>query len=239
MKENINLDDYDALLEAEESQINEIDNLISEIDRSKGSIDNSKYREDPYSKKSVLKSPTPVNEEIELDPKKVIMSKTDSRGVIEYGNEYFVEVSGYKEEELIDSPHSIIRHPDMPRVVFKLMWSRLRKNENIYAIVKNLAKDGRFYWVLTDFDTKRDKKGKVISHFAYRRAVSADAIREISKLYAKLSKIEKEKGMAASERYLVGYLEVNNLTYDKYIDKLTNNGRASKLWFKMMRKLFS
>ncbi|MEJ2469266.1 MAG: PAS domain S-box protein, partial [Campylobacterales bacterium] len=68
--------------------------------------------------------PQPVDEEIKLDPKKYIVSKTDPKGIIEYGNDYFVEISGYKESELIGQPHNIIRHPDMPKVVFKLMWDR-------------------------------------------------------------------------------------------------------------------
>ncbi|MEJ2500674.1 MAG: PAS domain S-box protein, partial [Campylobacterales bacterium] len=62
--------------------------------------------------------PQPVDEEIKLDPKKYIVSKTDPKGIIEYGNDYFVEISGYKESELIGQPHNIIRHPDMPKVVF-------------------------------------------------------------------------------------------------------------------------
>ncbi|MEA2111286.1 MAG: PAS domain-containing protein [Campylobacterota bacterium] len=89
--------------------------------------------------------PDPVNEEIVLDPKQYIVSKTDRKGVIEYGNEYFVEISGYKESELIGTPHNLIRHPDMPKVAFKMMWERILKGENFIAIVKNLAKDGRYY----------------------------------------------------------------------------------------------
>ena len=89
--------------------------------------------------------PTPLNEAIKLDKHKYIMSRTDTKGNIEFGNDYFFKISGYSPQELIGKPHNIIRHPDMPKVVFKLMWDRIQSGQNIFAIVKNLAKDGRFY----------------------------------------------------------------------------------------------
>ena len=113
-------------------------------------IDSSKDTKEPF--KSI-----PESQEIKLDPKKYILSKTDTKGIIEYGNEYFVEISGYSEEELIGKPHNIIRHPDMPKIVFKLLWQRIKNREDITAVVKNLAKDGRYYWVMTEFDIKVDK----------------------------------------------------------------------------------
>ena len=70
--------------------------------------------------------PQPVDEQIKLDAKRYIVSRTDPKGVIEYGNDYFVEISGYKGSELVGQPHNIIRHPDMPRIVFKMMWDRIK-----------------------------------------------------------------------------------------------------------------
>ena len=66
--------------------------------------------------------PTPIDEEIELDPKRYIVSKTDATGIITYANDYFSEVAQYSNAELIGQPHNIVRHPDMPLVAFKLMW---------------------------------------------------------------------------------------------------------------------
>jgi PAS domain S-box-containing protein len=186
-----------------------------------------------------MSRPTPINKEIELNPKRYIVSKTDAKGVIEYGNDYFVEISGYKEHELIGHPHSMIRHPDMPRVVFKLMWERITKGENILALVKNLAKDGRYYWVVTEFEPKVDKlTNDIIRHTAFRRAAPRQAVESITPVYKKLVEIEAEGGMEASEKYLRGFLEDRGMSYDEFVDKLVGNKGAFRLFFGAMKKLF-
>ncbi len=191
-------------------------------------------------KKVKIKRPKPLDEEIELSAKKYIMSKTDPKGIIEYGNEYFVEISGYKESELVGKPHNIIRHPDMPKVIFKLLWDRLESRKNIYAIVKNLSKSGRYYWVITDFDIKINRAtNEVLGYFAYRKAAPKYAVKEIEKLYKKLTEIEAESGMDGSQKYLTGFLEARGQTYDEYIDDITRNKGIAKLWFKAMKKFFS
>ncbi|MCJ7765971.1 MAG: PAS domain-containing protein, partial [Thiovulaceae bacterium] len=99
---------------------------------------------------------TPINEQVKLDKYTYIMSRTDTKGNIEFGNDYFFEISGYSREELMGKPHNTIRHPDMPRVIFKMMWDRLKQGKNIFALVKNLAKDGRYYWVTTKFEIRKN-----------------------------------------------------------------------------------
>ena len=99
------------------------------------------------------------------------MSKTNRKGVIQYANNYFLEVCQYSENEILGKPHNIIRHPDMPKVIFKVMWEKLHKGENLFAVVKNLTKDGSFYRVVTKFETTYDKDGNIISHYARRKAV--------------------------------------------------------------------
>lgn len=99
-----------------------------------------------------------LDQEIELDPIRYIVSKTDPKGFITFGNIYFVKISGYSEQELIGSPHSIIRHPDMPKTIFKLMWSNIKEGKDFCGVIKNLAKDGRFYWTMTEFNSERDPK---------------------------------------------------------------------------------
>lgn len=183
--------------------------------------------------------PDPVNEEIVLDPKQYIVSKTDRKGVIEYGNEYFVEISGYKESELIGTPHNLIRHPDMPKVAFKMMWERILKGENFIAIVKNLAKDGRYYQVVTEFESKRDPiSNEIVSFTAFRKAAPKSAVNTIEPIYAKLIEIEEENGVEASEKFLRGYLENNNTTYDDFINKTVGNSGMFKVFFALMKKLF-
>jgi PAS domain S-box-containing protein len=188
----------------------------------------------------MTRRPRPINEEIRLDPLRYIVSKTDASGVIEYGNDYFVEISGYKEYELINRPHNIIRHPDMPRTIFKLMWDRLKNNQQIFAFVKNLAKDGRYYWVITEFTSKINPlNNQPVRYTAYRKAAPRKALPEIEKLYATLREIEQQQGMEAAEKYLEGYLEERGLSYDEYIDSLIGNKGVFKTFFQMMKKIFA
>ena len=155
-----------------------------------------------------MTKPTPIDEEIELDPKRYIVSETDEKGKITFANDYFQEVSGYTEEELIGKPHSIVRHPDMPKVVFKLLWETIGAGKNINAVVKNLAKDGRYYWIFTEFEIRKDTDtGKIIGYHASRKKISRHVIEVIAKLYAKLLEIEKSEGVEASEKYLIEFLK--------------------------------
>lgn len=186
-----------------------------------------------------MERPQPLDEEIELNPKKHIVSKTDPKGIIEYGNEYFMEIAGYSEAELIGKPHNIIRHPDMPKVVFKMMWERIKTRKNIMAVVKNLAKDGRYYWVVTDFESKVDPlTNEIISYTAYRKAASREAIAAIEPVYKKLREIEETKGVDAAEKYLRGFFEEQKVTYDEFIDDVAGNRGLFKLFFQTMKKLF-
>ncbi len=164
--------------------------------------------------------PTPIDQEIKLDPSKIIMSKTNAKGVIEYANDYFMQICGYDEHELMGRPHSVIRHPDMPRIVFKLLWDRLDKGENIHALVKNLAKDGSYYWVLTSFETKFDKEGEVVSHYSRRKAAPPEAVQHIEKLYRSLLAIEKSQGMDVAGKYLLGLFEEKNTSFDAFMLQL-------------------
>ena len=187
-----------------------------------------------------MKQPIALDNEIKLSDKRFIVSKTDAKGIIEYGNDYFMEISGYSPQELMGKPHSIVRHPDMPKVAFKLMWDRIKQGKNFIAVVKNLAKDGSYYWVVTDFEPKVDPiTNEIISHTAFRKAAPRKAIEAIEPIYATLLKIEKEEGMEASEKFLRGYLEENRTTYDEFIDKTVGNNGMLKIFFKAMKKMFS
>lgn len=167
------------------------------------------------------------------------MSRTDTKGIIEFGNDYFYEISGYSANELMGQPHNVIRHPDMPRVIFKLMWDRLKQGKNIFAVVKNLAKDGRYYWVTTKFEIKKHPvDNSIVGYMAFRQAAKPAAVAQMSKLYAELVGIEKTGGMEASEKYLIGYLDSKRLTYDEFIDDVIGNKGAFKLFFTAMAKLF-
>jgi PAS domain S-box-containing protein len=182
--------------------------------------------------------PFPTGNEIKLDSKRFIVSKTDTAGKILYGNEYFTEVSGYQEEELIGKPHNILRHPDMPKAIFYLMWAYLKSGKNIMAVVKNLAKNGDHYWVMTDFDIKHDRSGKVRHYIAFRQAAPKYVVKEIEPLYARLLEIEKEYGMEASVEYLNDYLNMKGMNYDRFIEELAKPRGLSAILFDKMKKLF-
>ena len=155
-----------------------------------------------------MTKPMPIDEEIELDPKRYIVSETDEKGRITFANDYFMEVSGYTQEELIGKPHNIVRHPDMPRVVFKLLWETIGAGKNINAVVKNLAKDGRYYWIFTEFEIRKDTDtGKIIGYHASRKTISKHVIEVIADLYAQLLKIEQNESVEASEKYLINFLK--------------------------------
>lgn len=166
-------------------------------------------------------TPIIIDKEVSWDKTQVIMSKTNPRGIIEYANEVFVDVCGYEDYELMGQPHNIIRHPDMPKVIFKVLWEKLKGGENFHAIVKNLAKSGRYYWVITDFEIAKDDKGVIVNYFARRRAVPQEVItNHIEPLYKKLWQIEAASGVEYSEKYLNGFLEEKNKTYVQYIMEL-------------------
>jgi len=159
--------------------------------------------------------PEPIDNEIILDPCKVILSQTNFKGVIQYGNDYFVSISKYEIYEMMGKPHNIIRHPDMPKVIFKFMWERLHKGENLYAVVKNLAKDGSYYWVMTSFETTYDEFGNISTHYARRKAVPKNARKVFEELYKKIVAIEKTN-IQAAENYFYGFLENTKMTYDEF-----------------------
>lgn len=184
--------------------------------------------------------PKPTDNEIKLSTKRYIVSKTDPKGIIEYGNDYFVEISGYSEAELLGQPHSIVRHPDMPKILFKMMWDRIKAGRNIMAVVKNLAKNGSYYWVVTEFEPKIDAiTNEILSYTAFRKAAPQKAIDAMTPIYQKLLEIEKTGGMEASEKYLRGFLEENKTTYDEFINGLVGNSGIFKIFFTAMKKLFS
>ncbi len=168
-----------------------------------------------------MKRPEARDEEIELKNNVYIESDTDLKGVITYVNDYFAEISGYSPEELIGQPHSIVRHPDMPKILFKILWQRLESGENFVAAIKNLAKDGRYYWVFTDFEPIV-KDGKKVGYKASRKKISKHVTDTLDPIYKKLTEIEKEGGMQESQAYLEHFLKEHgdDLTVDNLLENI-------------------
>ena len=164
--------------------------------------------------------PIVLDEEIKFSKKKFIVSKTDVKGIIIFTNKNFSDISGYTEQELIGEPHNILRHPDMPKAVFYLVWKSLLSGRAISGVVKNLAKDGRYYWVIADLEPKFNDNGEIIAMTAFRRSAPQDVIDATEELYYSMLSIEKKHGMEKSIVYLEGFLEEQELTYDTFIAEL-------------------
>ncbi len=164
--------------------------------------------------------PVPNTARYNLKDNDFIVSKTDLKGKITYCNQIFIELAKYSEEELIGAPHNIIRHPDMPRIIYKLLWSRIQSKDEIFAYVKNLSKDGSYYWVFANVTASLDANGNIIGYYSVRRKVNEEAIRTIEPLYAKLLELESSGGMEASSRYLDELLKDKGLSYDEFIAEI-------------------
>ena len=151
--------------------------------------------------------PTPTNNEIEIKSVDIVVSKSDEEGNIEYANPIFYKLSGYNKRELTFAPHSILRHPDMPKVVFKYLWQELKKGNELHAFVKNLTKDGSFYWVMAYVRPAFNSDGSLRNYVSTRKVMSQNARKTIEPLYAKLLALEESEGVAASEKALMEVLD--------------------------------
>ncbi|HXU94137.1 MAG TPA: PAS domain-containing protein [Gallionella sp.] len=146
---------------------------------------------------------------------------TDLKGRITYGNRIFIEFSGYSESELLGAQHNIIRHPDMPRAVFKLLWDKIQNREECFAYVKNMAKDGSFYWVFTNVTPTFDPAGNITGYFSVRRKPKLSGVQTASAVYAAMLEAEKKAGpanaIAASTKILIDILNEKGLSYDELV----------------------
>ncbi|WP_457596238.1 PAS domain-containing protein [Hydrogenimonas sp.] len=164
-----------------------------------------------------MRRPTPTGTERFLKDEDFIVSKTDLKGRIIYGNKMFIKISGYSESELLGAPHSILRHPDMPKIVFKLLWDRIQNKEEIFAYVKNLCKDGSHYWVLANVTATIAPDGSIRDYHSVRRKPSDKAMQVIPGLYAQLLDAERSGGMEASGRLLEKILKEKGVSYDEFV----------------------
>jgi PAS domain S-box-containing protein len=167
---------------------------------------------------------TPINKEKVMRENDFIVSKTDTKGRITYGNRIFVEFSGYSERELIGAQHNIIRHPDMPRGVFKFLWDNIAADREVFAYVKNMAKDGSFYWVWTSVTPDHDAQGRIISYLSVRRAPRRGAVDAMGDVYRAMLAEEQKAGprdaCEASLGWLVGVLNSKGVSYEEFIHTL-------------------
>jgi PAS domain S-box-containing protein len=158
-----------------------------------------------------------------FDDGEIIVSKTDLKGRMTYTNDIFLKIAGYTERECLQQPHSMIRHPDMPRCIFKLLWDSLQNGQEIFAYVINRTKNGDHYWVLAHVTPSWDTSGNIIGYHSNRRAPDRQIVTEsIIPLYAQLLAEEQKHsnskdGMTASFGMVGELLSQNNLEYDQFI----------------------
>jgi PAS domain S-box-containing protein len=138
----------------------------------------------------------PTGEERVFDRDELIVSKTDPRGVITYANDVFLRVSGYPLEDVVGRPHNLIRHPAMPRALFKLLWETLGRGQEIFAYIENLAADGASYWVLAHVTPSYGAGGQVVGYHSNRRLPSRRGIARVQPLYERLLAEERRHSTA-------------------------------------------
>lgn len=162
----------------------------------------------------------PTNEEHEVTKVDIIVSKGDEKGDITYANPIFFKIAGYSQAELLEKPHSMIRHPDMPKIIFKYLWDNLKAGKDVKAFVKNLCKDGGFYWVFAHVRVATNPDGSFRNYVSTRRGMSESARTIIEPLYKELLAVELSDGMDASLPILETFLEANGAALDTFNDAM-------------------
>lgn len=165
---------------------------------------------------------TPTWNERHFDKDEIIVSKTDLKGRLTYANDVFLDIAGYTEDEVLGEQHSIIRHPYMPRCIFRLLWDKITQGEEVFAYVINMCKNGDHYWVFAHITPTLDQNNKIIGYHSNRRVPEADSIEHVKKLYDRLREEEEKhsdrrRGLDASYDLLCGLLQENKMEYPEFV----------------------
>jgi PAS domain S-box-containing protein len=152
-----------------------------------------------------------------LDRHDFIVSKTDTRGNIIYCNEIFAKMAGYSFAQLIGANHNLIRHPEMPKLAYKILWDKVQAKEEFFGYVKNLCADGGYYWVLAYVTADLDKNNNIIGYTSVRRKPPQSAVDQIIPIYKNLLDAERSGGVENSAKILNNFLEEHDLEYDEFI----------------------
>lgn len=161
----------------------------------------------------------PIDESREFAVEQLFFSTTDRKGHIQRANSVFQAIAGYTWSELNHQPHNIVRHPDMPRVVFQLFWDYIQAGKPIVAFVKNLAKDGRYYWVVALATPISE------GYLSVRFKPTSPLLETVKRLYAGLRAVEsaieddskdRKAAIAASREALAA--ELRKLGFNNYDD---------------------
>lgn len=165
---------------------------------------------------------SPTGRESPFAEHEIIVTKTDTKGLITYANETFLRVSHFRIDDVLGKPHNIIRHPDMPRCVFKLLWDTLKSGKEMFAYVLNLASNGDHYWVLAHVTPSFDSGGRIVGYHSMRRKPAATQVAAASALYRTLLEEERAapgpaEGMQRSYDRLMSNLRAKGVGYDEFV----------------------
>lgn len=158
-----------------------------------------------------------------FDENEIIVSKTNAKGHITYANKLFLDISGYREKEVLGKPHNIIRHPDMPRCIFKMLWETIRDGKEIFAYVVNRCKNGDHYWVYAHVTPSFNMKGDIAGFHSNRRVPDRRIIEQaIIPLYQDLKKAEdlesdRKTGLDNSCNLVSAMLAEKGMAYDEFV----------------------
>lgn len=144
-----------------------------------------------------------------------IVSKTDLKGRLTYCNQIFMDIAEYKEEELLGKPHNILRHPDMPKAIFKYLWEEISQKREVFAFVINRTKEGNEYWVYANITATLDHRGNITDYYSVRRRANQKALDVIIPIYRKMLEVEKREGVMASQKILNDILK--GVNYNEFI----------------------
>lgn len=164
----------------------------------------------------------PTGRERSFAEDEIIVTKTDLKGRITYANDVFLRVSRFASRDVIGQPHNLIRHPGMPRAIFKLLWDTLQAKQEIFAYVVNLASDGDHYWVFAHVTPSFDAQGNVTGYHSSRRKPDPAQVDRIKPLYMQLCKEEqapsnRKDGMMSAYDQLFSLLRSQGIGYDQFV----------------------
>jgi PAS domain S-box-containing protein len=168
----------------------------------------------------MITKPQPIDSEIHVLSGKTPMIKTDVDAIMEYANDYFLDLSEYKAGDLMGESLLLITHPDMPKTILDLAWKQILSKKTVSTIIKFISKTGKYFWLQVRLDFKVDENTRDIKNIYYYGAQAPITSKlELTKLYDKLSKIEKESSLELSEKYFNNYLENLDLDYNTFFEK--------------------
>jgi PAS domain S-box-containing protein len=173
-----------------------------------------------------MNAPSVTGRERFFQPDEVIVTKTDTGGRITYANDVFLKISGLTEAQALGRPHNLIRHPDMPAAVFRLLWDTLKRGEEIFAYVLNRAVNGDHYWVFAHVTPTFDAKGAVAGYHSNRRVPERAVLTgRIQPLYRAMLEAERAApsrgaGIEAAMTLLNSALQSEGLDYEAFIFSL-------------------